>query len=76
MSQTDTLHTDSRFYIVAELTIFQRNPDKIVFYSCMSHIQAFTRTIFADISAANFRNPSFTGQSVGESERTYGSRLN
>ena len=63
---------------MAEFTILQRNPD-IVFlqlHELMNHIQVFTRTIFANISAAIFINSSFTGQIFEESERTDSSRLN
>ena len=57
-----------------EFTILPRNSDKIVF-STVTRI-TFMHTIFANISAANFRNSSFTVQSFRESERTYSSRLN
>ena len=67
MFQADTLHTDNRVY---------ENQTRLFFYSYMNHIQVFTHTIFANISTANFRNLSFTGQSLGKSERTYSSRLN
>ena len=60
---------------MAEFTILQRKPVTIDFLQ-LDYIQVFTHTIFANVSAANFRNSSFTGQRFGESERTYSSRLN
>ena len=46
---------------MAEFTILQRKPVTIDFLQ-LDHIQVFTHTIFANVSAANFRNSSFTVQ--------------